>query len=294
MTTIASIDPRKAYPAPPFEEHRQDAPGEDAKMSLHPDYGEESYQGSGKLAGRVALITGSDSGIGRAIALAYAREGADIAIAYLNEDEDARETSRLVTKAGRRAITISGDIGNQDHARHVVERAHAELGRLNILVNNSAYQSTHQDFDEFTEQELDRTFRTNLFALFFLSQAAVKVMQPGSAIINTASVQAYKPSSMLLAYAASKGAIVDLTKSLAELLIEKGIRVNAVAPGPVWTPLISSTMPEEAVAKFGSDTLLKRPAQPAELAPIYVLLASPQASYITGMIYGATGGTPIN
>jgi hypothetical protein len=295
MTSLLEMkDPKELYPAPPFPEQQMPTPGSSTHMNPEPDYGEQTYRGSGKLVGRSALITGADSGIGRAVALAYAREGADVVISYLNEDSDARETARLVGDCGRRAIVASGDVGDPDHCKHVVERAVQEFGHLDILVNNAAYQMTHQNLDEFTPDELERTFRTNIFSMFYLCQAAVKVMKPGSAIVNTASVEAYDPSPSLLAYAATKAAIVDFTKALAMKVIEQGIRVNAVAPGPVWTPLIPSTMPADHVKQFGSDTLLKRPAQPAELAPIYVLLASSEASYITGMVYGCTGGTPID
>lgn len=293
-TVLETRDPRQIFPAPPFQTPQQERPGRVNQIEPRPDHGEERYQGSGKLQGRVALITGGDSGIGRAAALAYAREGADVAIAYLEEGDDAREAQKLVTDAGRKAIAAPGDVGDPRHCADLVERTVRELGKIDILVNNAAYQLTHGDFEEFTEEDLERTFRTNLFAQFFLSQEAVKRMEPGSAIINTASVQAYLPSKALLAYAASKGAIVNFTKALASQLMEKGIRVNAVAPGPVWTPLIPSTMPADKVEKFGGDTLLKRPAQPVELAPVYVLLASDEASYITGMVYGLTGGDPID
>jgi NAD(P)-dependent dehydrogenase (short-subunit alcohol dehydrogenase family) len=259
-----------------------------------PDYGVQTYRGSGKLEGQKALITGGDSGIGRATALAFAREGADVMIAYLEEDDDARQTASLVTDAGRVAITVRGDIGDDNHARRLITRAQSDLGGLDILVNNAAQQSTHEELGEFSREELELTFKTNFFAMFRLSQFAAEIMRPGSVIINTASVQAYKPSPSLLAYAATKGAVVNFTKALAAHVAEKGIRVNAVAPGPVWTPLIPSTMQQDDIKKFGSDTLLRRPAQPAELAPIYVLLASREASYITGMVYGATGGTAID
>jgi len=258
------------------------------------DHGEATYQGSQKLLGRVAVITGGDSGIGRAVALAFAREGADIVIAYLSENDDAATTQRLVEDAGRAAVTISGDIGDPGHCGGVIEAAVAKFGRIDFLINNAAYQMTHSDIQEFTPGELEKTFRTNLFSMFYLTQQAVKHMSPGSVIINTASIQAYQPSHSLLAYAASKGAIVNFTKALSAQLIEKGIRVNAVAPGPVWTPLIPSTMPTDRVKSFGADSPMKRPAQPAELAPVYVFLASTEASYVTGMVYGVTGGEPID
>jgi NAD(P)-dependent dehydrogenase (short-subunit alcohol dehydrogenase family) len=293
-SSATQVDPRQAYPAPPFPPQPQEPPGQSLQMTPNPDYGEDTYIGNGKLKGRVALITGSDSGIGRAVALAFAREGADIVISYLNEDVDAKETSRLVTESGRRAVMAPGDITDEAFAKDLIKRANDEFGQLDILVNNAAHQSTKPDIGEFSREELEKTFATNVFAMFHICQEAIKVMKPGSCVINTASVQAYKPSPGLLAYAASKGAIVDFTKAFAAQVIEKGIRVNAVAPGPVWTPLIPSTMPKEAVTNFGEESLLKRPAQPAELAPIYVLLASPEASYVTGMVYGVTGGTPID
>lgn len=293
-TTLAPQDPRTLYPVPPFETQSQDVPGKESDIHPTPDHGEATYQGSQKLIGRVAVITGADSGIGRAVALAYAREGANIVISYLSEHDDALRTHALVEDSGRQALTIPGDIGDPGHCHSVIEAAVDKFGRIDLLVNNAAYQMTHADIQEFTPDELERTFRTNLFSMFYLSQEAVKHMGPGSVIINTASIQAYQPSHNLLAYAASKGAIVNFTKALSTQFIEKGIRVNAVAPGPVWTPLIPSTMPSERVKSFGADSPMKRPAQPAELAPVYVFLASPEASYVTGMVYGVTGGEPID
>ncbi len=287
-----SSDPTKAGPkAQPTK--AQDAPGTEREMTPKPDHGEDSYKGSGKLAGKVALVTGADSGIGRAVALAFAREGADVAIAYLSEDHDANETRRLVEAAGRRALLLRGDITDEQHCAQLVERTVQELGKLDVLVNNAAFQTTHQDITEFTTEEFDRTYKTNVYALFWICRAAVPHLKPGSAIINTCSVQAYQPSPELLAYASTKAAIKNFTQGLAQSVAEKGIRVNAVAPGPVWTPLIPATLDPEKVATFGQDVPLKRPAQPRELAPIYVLLASDEASYITGMVYGATGGDPI-
>lgn len=292
MATISPTlqDPRTRYPKPPFKEQEQDAPGSEARMQPEPDYGYDSYVGAGKLEGRVALITGADSGIGRAVALAYAREGADVAFTYLDEDNDAEETVRVVKEAGRNCVALSGDVKDEEFCKNLVAATVEELGHLDILVNNAAYQMTYQDIADITEQELDRIFRTNVFALFYLCKAAIPLMQPGSTIINTASIQAYQPDAVLLPYAVSKGAIVNFTHALAEYAIEKGIRVNAVAPGATWTPLIPSTMPGTKVANFGKNSLLKRPAQPAELAPVYVLLASPESSYVTGMVYGVTGG----
>jgi NAD(P)-dependent dehydrogenase (short-subunit alcohol dehydrogenase family) len=292
-TVLEQQDPRTLYPKPPFPDQPQPAPGSQAKMEPRADFGEDTYQGSGKLAGMSALITGGDSGIGRAVALAYAREGADVLISYLNEQADAEETKRLVEESGARAVAIAGDIQDEGHCRWLVQSAIDSFGHLDILVNNAAHQSLAKDIAEFTMEDVEKTFRTNVFAMFSLCQAALGRMRSGGSIINTASIQAYKPSPSLLLYAATKGAIVNFTKALAEQAMEKGIRVNAVAPGPVWTPLIPSTMPPEHVKQFGGDTYLKRPAQPAELAPVYVLLASPEASYITGMVYGVTGGEPL-
>jgi hypothetical protein len=264
-------------------------------MTPQADHGEASYQGSGRLAGRVAVITGGDSGIGRAVAIAYAREGADVLIAYLNEqeDEDARETARHVEAAGRRCVLMPGDISEPAHARAVIDRAVSELGRIDILVNNAAFQRTYESIEDIADEEWDYTFRTNISAMFYLAKAAVPHMKPGSSIINTSSIQSDKPSPNLLAYASTKGAISNFTAGLAQMLGPKGIRVNAVAPGPIWTPLIPSTMPEEKVKSFGKDTPLGRPGQPSELAGIFVLLASDEGSYMTGGIYPVTGGTPL-
>jgi NAD(P)-dependent dehydrogenase (short-subunit alcohol dehydrogenase family) len=262
-------------------------------MVPEPDYGEQSYRGSGKLEGKAALITGADSGIGRAVALAFAREGADILISYLDEHQDAQETARVVREAGRTAIAVSGDVSDPAHCRQLVQRALQEFGRLDVLVNNAAFQQTHQSFAEISPEELERTYRTNIFAMFYLCQAAVPHMQPGSAIINTSSIQAYQPSPSLLAYASTKGAIVTFTKGLAQELAQKGIRVNVVTPGPVWTPLIPSTIPPERVKSFGQDSLLGRPAQPVELAPAFVFLAAPESSYVTGERLGVTGSASL-
>ena len=271
----------------------QDIPGTEQEMTPKPDHGESSYKGSGKLAGKVALITGADSGIGRAVALAFAREGANVAVSYLSEDQDAEQTRRVVEEAGRRALLLRGDISDEQHCKELVQRTVREFGKLDVLVNNAAFQTTHEDITEFTTEEFDRTYRTNVYALFWLCREAVPHLKPGSSIINTCSIQAYQPSPELLAYASTKAAIKNFTQGLAQGVAEKGIRVNVVAPGPVWTPLIPATLEPDKVAKFGQDTPLKRPAQPKELAPIYVLLASDEASYITGMVYGATGGDPL-
>jgi NAD(P)-dependent dehydrogenase (short-subunit alcohol dehydrogenase family) len=270
-------------------------PGTEAEMTPRADHGEESYRGRERLAGRVAVITGGDSGIGRAVAIAYAREGADILISYLNEQEDAdaRETARHVEAAGRRCVLVPGDIAEAAHCRAIIERAVNELGRIDILVNNAAFQRTYGSLEDIPDEEWSYTFRTNIEAMFHLAKAAVPHMRPGSSIINTTSIQSDKPSPMLLAYASTKGAVSNFTAGLAQMLGSKGIRVNAVAPGPIWTPLIPSTMPPEKVKSFGEDTPLGRAGQPKELAGIYVLLASEEGSYMTGGIYAVTGGTPI-
>ncbi len=281
-------------PTPPFASQQQDdIPGRTQPMRPQPDHGEESYVGSGKLAGKVAIITGGDSGIGRAVAIAFAREGADVLISYLNEDEDAQETQRWVEKAGRRAVLLPGDIMNPAHCDEIVSRAVKEFGKLDVLVNNAAYQMTYDSIDDITDDEWNRTFDTNIGAMFRISRAAVRHMKPGAAIINTTSINADKPNPGLLAYAATKGAIQNFTAGLAQMLAGQGVRVNCVAPGPIWTPLIPSTMPEDKVKNFGSQVPMKRPGQPAELAPAYVLLASDEASYISGATIGVTGGAPI-
>jgi hypothetical protein len=258
-----------------------------------PDHGEQSYRGSGRLAGKKAIITGGDSGIGRAVAVAFAREGADLAIAYLNEDTDAEETKRLVEEADRRAILIRGDLQSADHCRKVVESAVRELGGLDILVNNAAHQATFSSIEEIPDEEWELTFRVNIHAMFYLTKAAVRHMKRGSSIINTASINLDAPSPHLLAYATTKGAIQNFTAGLAQLLADRGIRANAVAPGPIWTPLIPSTMPPEAVANFGKQVPMKRPGQPAELATAYVMLADPLSSYVSGATIAVTGGKPI-
>jgi NAD(P)-dependent dehydrogenase (short-subunit alcohol dehydrogenase family) len=290
--TTTEVHPKDLEQNPPFNERRQQPPGQEHEMREKPDHGEESYRGFDRLHGQVALITGADSGIGKAVAIAYAREGADVAIGYLHEEEkDALDTVHWIEKAGRRALRLPGDITDERQCREMVDRTIRELGRLDILVNNAAYQMTHQNIEEFSSEEWEHTFRTNIFAMFYLSKAALPRMKQGGAIINTASVQAYKPTGKLLAYATTKGAIVTYTKALSELAIERGVRVNAVAPGPVWTPLIPSTMPEEKVENFGHDSPIERPAQPSELAPAYVFLAAQSdSSYITGSVMDLTGG----
>jgi NAD(P)-dependent dehydrogenase (short-subunit alcohol dehydrogenase family) len=286
-------NPREAGAKPPYPAPQQDVPGTEGALDPAADHGERSYRGAGRLPGRVALVTGGDSGIGRAVALAFAREGADVAISYLNEHDDARETARLVEEAGRRAVTIAGDIAEEAHCEALVRRTVAELGRLDVLVNNAAFQMTRESIAEIPSDEFDRTMRTNVYAMFWLSKAALPHLRAGASIINTTSIQAYRPSPQLLAYASTKAAIANFTKALAQEVAARGVRVNAVAPGPVWTPLIPATMPPEKVRSFGKDTPLERAAQPREMAPIFVFLASDEASYVTGMVYGATGGEPL-
>lgn len=281
------------HPRPPFKEQQQPMPGRTAAMSPRPDHGEESYKGSGRLEGMKALITGADSGIGRAVALAYAREGADVLISYLDEHEDAEATAALVREAGRQAVLVPGDIQHADHCRALVDGAVEAFGRIDILVNNAAHQATFDDITEIPDEEWDLTFKVNIHAMFYLTKAAVPHMKPGSAIINTASINSDKPNPSLLAYATTKGAIQNFTAGLAQLLAEKGIRANAVAPGPIWTPLIPATMPAEKVAQFGEQVPMKRPGQPAELATAYVMLADPLSSYVSGATIAVTGGAPM-
>src|SRR5215204_2840187 len=271
-------------------------PGLESQMSQAPDFGEATYRGTGKLQGRKAVVTGGDSGIGRAVALAFAREGADVVISYLEEEQtDADETARVVRDAGRTAVQLPGDLQDPGSCRSLVEHAVRELGGVDILVNNAAYQMVREGIADIATEELERTFRTNILAMFHTCRAALEHMQPGASIINTASVQAYQPDPMLLAYAATKAAIVNFTKGLAQETVEKGIRVNAVAPGPIWTPLIPATMSEEKVEDFGAEeSPTQRAGQPAELAPVYVFLASPESSYINGEVIGVTGGKPLS
>jgi NAD(P)-dependent dehydrogenase (short-subunit alcohol dehydrogenase family) len=280
-------------PQPPFPEQKQPMPGSEEAMQPKPDYGEDSYKGSGKLKDKKAVITGGDSGIGRAVALAFAREGADVLISYYNEHEDAEKVKKVVEDAGRKAILMPGDIKDPKHCRAIIDKAVKEFGRVDILVNNAAHQATFKDIGEISDEEWDVTFRTNIYAMFYLVKAAVPHMREGSSIINTASINADTPSPQLLAYATTKGAIQNYTGGLAQLLAEKGIRVNCVAPGPIWTPLIPSTMPEEKVKNFGKQVPMQRPGQPKEVAVAYVLLASPEASYISGATIAVTGGKPL-
>ncbi|HEX3949725.1 MAG TPA: glucose 1-dehydrogenase [Steroidobacteraceae bacterium] len=281
------------FPKPPFPEQQQPMPGKSAAMDPAPDYGESSYKGTARLTNKKAVITGADSGIGRAVALAYAREGADVLVSYYNEHEDARETKRMVESAGRRCELVSGDIKDPKHCRHVIDKATAAFGRIDILVNNAAHQASFDSLEDISDEEWDVTFRTNIHAMFYLTKAAVSHMRPGAAIINTASINADAPNPKLLAYATTKGAIQNFTGGLAQLLAEKGIRVNCVAPGPIWTPLIPATMPPEKVKEFGSQVPMKRPGQPKELAPVYVMLAADEASYVSGATVAVTGGKPL-
>src|SRR5437868_5346272 len=281
------------YPKPPYPSQKQPMPGSTQKMDPRPDHGETSYRGSGRLQGKKAVITGADSGIGRAVAIAYAREGADLLIAYLSEHDDAKETERLVEDAGRKAVLVPGDVQHADHCRDIVKKAVSELGGIDILVNNAAHQATFKSIDDISDEEWELTFKVNIHAMFYLTKAAVRHMQQGGAIINTASINADAPNPTLLAYATSKGAIQNFTAGLAQLLAEQGIRANAVAPGPIWTPLIPSTLPPDAVANFGKQVPMKRPGQPAELATTYVMLADPLSSYVSGATVAVTGGKPI-
>jgi NAD(P)-dependent dehydrogenase (short-subunit alcohol dehydrogenase family) len=272
---------------------QQTQPGNEAQLTPSADHGETSYKGCEKLVDKAAVITGGDSGIGRAVAIAYAREGADLLISYLNEEEDAQETRRLVEEAGRRCVLVPGDIADPAHCRAIVARAVAEFGRVDILVNNAAFQMTRNSLEETPDEEWDRTFQVNITAMFHLCKAALPHMKAGSAIVNTSSVNSDKAPPQLLAYSATKAASANFTASLGQLVAERGIRVNCVAPGPIWTPLIPSTMPPEKVESFGQDVPMKRPGQPREVAPLFVFLASDDASYVTGAQYAVTGGTPV-
>lgn len=283
----------RSFPRPPFPEQTQDLPGSFQKMDPRPDHGEETWRGADRLKGLVALITGGDSGIGRAVAIAYAREGADVILAYLNESDDAADTVRLIEESGRRCLSIAGDIAEAEFCRAIVRKAVDTFGRIDILVNNAAHQDTFDELSEISDEEWERTFAVNIHAMFWLTRAAVPYMAPGSSIINTASINSDMPNPTLLAYATTKGAIQNFTGGLAQLLAEKGIRVNCVAPGPVWTPLIPASMSGDKVAKFGGDSPMKRPAQPAELASAYVMLAEPVSSYTSGATIAVTGGKPL-
>jgi len=285
-------NPAEKYPVPPFPKQEQVIPGNEEGMQPKADHGEESYKGCGKLEGKKAIITGGDSGIGKAIAIAFAREGADVLISYLDdmEDEDAYDTAEFVKEAGRKAILVKGDIRDPEHCRAIVQKAVAEFGRIDILVNNAAFQMARKSLDDISDDEWVKNFDTNIHPMFYLSKAAEPHMKPGSSIINTTSINAYSPTPVLLPYAATKAAIQNFTANLSQVLLEagKGIRVNAVAPGPIWTPLIPSTMPNPE--SFGKDTPMGRPGQPVEVAPAYVFLASDEASYISGATLPVTGG----
>ncbi|MCP3144211.1 SDR family oxidoreductase [Pyxidicoccus xibeiensis] len=284
-------DPRTAGPKPPFPEQSQPSPGHEGRMEPEPDYGEQSYKGFGRLKDRVALVTGGDSGIGRAVCLAFAREGADVAVSFLSEADDANHVKRFVEDAGRQALLLPGDLSVEAHCRKLVEDTVKRFGRIDILVNNAAYQGkVVEKFEELDAERIERTFRTNILAMFHLVRYALPHMKAGATIINTASIQAYQPSAGILDYATTKGAIVTFTKGLAQQLIERGIRVNAVAPGPVWTPLIPQSFKADKVATFGKDNPVGRPAQPAELAPSYVFLACDESRFVNAEILGVTGG----
>lgn len=283
-------DPRDLYPRPPYKADRQTPPGSDEELKPAAYHGESTYVGHELLKGRRALITGGDSGIGRAVALAFAREGADVAISYLSEHEDALETERLIIESGRKAVLIPGDISSKQTCKDVALAALDGLGGIDILVNNAAFQRSREKLSDTDDEEFVKTYEVNVFAMFRLCQLLLPKIPAGGSIINTASIQSFDPSEQLLAYASSKAAVVSFSRSLANLAIEQGVRVNCVAPGPVWTPLIPSTLPHEKAKMFGADNAFGRAAQPVELAPLFVFLASDQASYVTGEVYGATGG----
>jgi NAD(P)-dependent dehydrogenase (short-subunit alcohol dehydrogenase family) len=272
---------------------QQTPPGTLGEMDPRPDHGEESYRGSGRLTGKVAVITGGDSGIGRAVAIAFAREGADVLISYLNEHDDAKDTARYVEEAGRKCVLVPGDLSDRTHCKTIIPKAVEEFGRVDVLVNNAAFQMSHDSLDEVSDDEWDYTVATNLTAMFILCKDAIPHMRPGASIINSSSVNSDQPSPNLAPYAMTKAGIANFTASLAQLLAEKGIRANSVAPGPIWTPLIPATMPEEKVEGFGEQVPLGRAGQPAELAPVYVMLASDEASYVSGARVAVTGGKPI-
>jgi NAD(P)-dependent dehydrogenase (short-subunit alcohol dehydrogenase family) len=290
MATTTQQPPKQTFPP----QHQNQQPGIEGQMSPRPVFEDRQYKAAGKLSGKTALITGGDSGIGRAVAVTYAKEGADVAIVYLNEHADAEETKRQVEQEGKRCLLISGDIGQESFCMDAVERTVNEFGKLDILVNNAAEQHPQKHLTDITAEQLERTFRTNIFSIFYMSKASLKHLKEGSAIINTTSVTAYQGNEQLLDYSATKGAIVTFTRSLSQQIVGQGIRVNGVAPGPIWTPLIPSTFNEEQVAKFGATTPMKRAGQPEELAPTYVFLASGDSSYITGQIIHVNGGMIVN
>jgi NAD(P)-dependent dehydrogenase (short-subunit alcohol dehydrogenase family) len=291
---LSPEDPRTRFPRPRLPEQQLEHPGIEAEMRPEPDYGVESYRGTGRLPGRRALITGGDSGIGRAVAVAFAREGADVVISHLPEEEpDAQQTIAVVEASGRRGIAIAGDVRQEEHCRELVQATVEELGGIDVLVSNAAFQMARDGIGDIPSEELDHTFRTNVYATFYLCKAALERMQPGASIITTSSIEAYQPRPPLLAYAATKAAIVNFTKGLALEAIGRGVRVNSVAPGPVWTPLIPATMPPDEVPTFGANSPIGRPAQPVEVAPAYVFLASQESSYVLGETLGVTGGRPL-
>jgi NAD(P)-dependent dehydrogenase (short-subunit alcohol dehydrogenase family) len=287
-----TANPLDQYDKSPSTKQQEQVPGTETEMDQKPDHGENSYKGSGKLTGKKAIITGGDSGIGRAVAIAFAREGADVLISYLNEHEDAQETAKYIEEAGKKAVLLPGDIRDEQHCKQIIQRAIQEFGQIDVLVNNAAYQMSRDSLQEVSTEEWDETFKTNIYPMFYLCKEAEAHLKPGSTIVNTTSVNAYKAPPQLIAYSATKAAIQNFTASLAQLWAEKGIRINCVAPGPIWTPLIPATMPPEKVKSFGQDVPLKRPGQPAELAPIFVLLASKDSSYMTGSTVQVTGGYP--
>ena len=289
-------DPTTQYPQPqyPEQDQRDQHTGLESEMQPKPDYGEETYRGSGKLEGKKTIITGGDSGIGRAVALAFAREGADVLISYLEEEEsDAQEATQAVEEAGRKAVKMPGDISDEATCQAIIQKAVEEFGQIDVLVNNAAHQMTVSGIADISTELLDRTFKTNIYAMFWLTKAALPHMQPGGSIINTCSIQAYQPSPTLLPYSATKGAIITFTKGLAQEVVQYGLRANSVAPGPVWTPIIPASMPGDTVSQFGGTSVMGRPAQPAELAPAFVFLASQEASYVNGETLGVTGGMPL-
>jgi NAD(P)-dependent dehydrogenase (short-subunit alcohol dehydrogenase family) len=292
----AQQDPATQYPQPPYAEQdqRDQHPGLESEMQPRPDYGEETYKGSGKLEGKKAIITGGDSGIGRAVALAFAREGADVLISYLEEEEpDAQETVQVIEDAGRKAVKMPGDVSEESQCQAIVQKAVEEFGQIDVLINNAAHQMTVNGIADVSTELLDRTFKTNIYAMFWLSKASLPHMQPGGSIINVCSIQAYQPSPTLLPYSSTKGAIISFTKGLAQEVVQYGLRANSVAPGPVWTPIIPASMPGETVSQFGGTSPMGRPAQPAELAPAFVFLASQESSYVNGETLGVTGGMPL-
>jgi len=290
MATTTEQPPKTTFPP----QHQDRQPGLEQAMHPRPSFEDRSYKAAGKLLGKTALITGGDSGIGRAVAVTYAKEGADVAIVYLNEHADAEETKRQVEQEGRRCLLLPGDIGDEAFCRDAVERTARELDGLDILVNNAAEQHPQNSIEAISAEQLERTFRTNVFGMFYLTKAALAYLKPGSTIVNTASVTAYHGNELLLDYSSTKGAIVTFTRSLALQLVGKGIRVNGVAPGPIWTPLIPSTFNEEQVSKFGATTPMHRAGQPEELAPSYVYLACDDSSYMTGQILHVNGGMIVN